>query len=90
MASQPDSRGLGHLAHSHAHELDVPGTVDLTAIEGDDTAYGQALFPVPSQDPNDPLQWPAWKKMMILIICSVYSFLGNASLTGPAVYIEIW
>ena len=25
-------------------------------IEGDDTAYGQALFPVPAEDPNDPLQ----------------------------------
>lgn len=25
-------------------------------IAGDDTAYGQALFPVPAEDPNDPLQ----------------------------------
>ena len=41
---------------SHAHEGDIPGTVDLTAAEGDDTAYGQALYPVPSEDPNDPLQ----------------------------------
>jgi hypothetical protein len=24
--------------------------------EGDDTAYGQALFPIPAEDPNDPLQ----------------------------------
>jgi len=39
---------------SHAHEGEVPGTVDLRAAEGDDTAYGQALFPVPAEDPNDP------------------------------------
>ena len=26
---------------SHAHEEDVPGTVNLKAAEGDDTAYGQ-------------------------------------------------
>ena len=26
---------------SHAHEGDIPGTVDLKAAEGDDTAYGQ-------------------------------------------------
>lgn len=26
---------------SHAHEGDIPGTVDLRAAEGDDTAYGQ-------------------------------------------------
>lgn len=40
---------------SHAHEQ-IPGTVNLRAIEGDDTAYGQAYYPVPSTDPNDPLQ----------------------------------
>jgi hypothetical protein len=41
---------------SHAHEGEIPGTVDLSAVEGDDTAYGQALYPVPAEDPNDPLQ----------------------------------
>lgn len=45
-----------HDCHSHAHEGDIPGTVDLSAAEGDDTAYGQALYPVPAEDPNDPLQ----------------------------------
>jgi hypothetical protein len=50
---------------SHAHEGDVPGTVDLSAIEGDDTAYGQALYPVPAEDPNDPLQ-----VLMIPSICA--------------------
>ncbi|GJJ08950.1 hypothetical protein Clacol_003170 [Clathrus columnatus] len=79
-----------HLARSHAHEEDLPGTVNLNGIEGDDTMYGQALFPVPSEDPNDPLQWPKSKKIMILIICSVYSFLGNAATVGPSVYITLW
>ena len=60
------------------------------ATEGDDTGYGQALFPVPADDPNDPLQWPNYKKTMILIICAVYSFLGNSSLLGPSVYIGIY
>jgi len=78
------------LLHSHAHEEDIPGTVNLQATAGDDTAYGQALFPVPSDDPNDPLQWPSWKKTVILILVSVYSFLGNSALTGPAVYIGIY
>lgn len=41
---------------SHAREGDIPGTVDLNAAEGDETGYGQALFPVPAEDPNDPLQ----------------------------------
>ena len=47
--------------HSHAHEEGIPGTVNLQAIEGDDTYLGQALFPVPSTDPNDPLNWPQYK-----------------------------
>ncbi|KAI9695962.1 MAG: hypothetical protein M1820_008374 [Bogoriella megaspora] len=79
-----------HLIHSHAHEEDVPGTVNLQAAEGDDTAYGQALFPVPAEDPNDPLQWSNFKKTMILIICSLYSFLSNSALLGPSVYIAIF
>ncbi|KAK0105504.1 hypothetical protein ONS96_004889 [Cadophora gregata f. sp. sojae] len=79
-----------HLAHSHAHEEDVPGTVNLNAAEGDETGYGQALFPVPAADPNDPLQWPKYKKTMILVICSLYSFLGNSALLGPSVYIGIY
>ncbi|KAI1388557.1 putative MFS transporter [Hypoxylon trugodes] len=91
MASKPGDHGRGHLVHSHAHEEDIPGTVDLNTAEGDDVgAYGQAYFPVPSEDPNDPLQWSEFKKTMILIICSFYSFLANSSVIGPSPYIDIW
>ncbi|CAK7209739.1 hypothetical protein SBRCBS47491_000543 [Sporothrix bragantina] len=79
-----------HLVHSHAKEGAVPGTVDLRAAEGDDTAYGQALFPVPAEDPNDPLQWSGFKKTMILVVCALYSFLSNSALLGPSVYIGIF
>lgn len=68
----------------------MPGTVDLSAVEGEETHYGQALFPVPSPDPNDPLQWPSWKKNVILACCAIYSFLGNSALLGPSVYIGIY
>ena len=78
-----------HVIHSHAHETDTPGTVYLKAAEGDDTAYGQALYPVPSADLNDPLLWPQGKKYAILTCCALYSFLGNAALQGPAVYLGI-
>ncbi|KAI0134011.1 major facilitator superfamily domain-containing protein [Xylariales sp. AK1849] len=85
-------RGRRWLTHvsSHAHEGAIPGTVDLRATEGDDTAYGQALYPVPAEDPNDPLQWPSSKKTMILIISCTYSFLGNATLLGPSPYITLF
>lgn len=28
----------------------------MFVLEGDDTYLGQALYPVPAEDPNDPLQ----------------------------------
>ncbi|CAI4212408.1 unnamed protein product [Parascedosporium putredinis] len=71
----PEEPSTGrHLVHSHATEGDVPGTVNLKAAEGDDTAYGQALYP----------------KLAILITCSLFSFLSNSSLLGPSVYIGIF
>ncbi|KAI1802345.1 putative MFS transporter [Daldinia bambusicola] len=90
MSSKVGVHGRGHLVHSHAHEEGIPGTVNLQVAEGDDTGYGMALFPVPAEDPNDPLQWSNFKKTMILIICSFYSFLANASIIGPSPYIDIW
>ncbi|KAH6844591.1 major facilitator superfamily domain-containing protein [Chaetomium sp. MPI-CAGE-AT-0009] len=88
MGSQQD-RGR-HLVQSHAREGDVPGTVDLSTKEGDDTSYGQALYPVPAEDPNDPLQWSNTRKSLILLVCSAYSFLSNSALLGPAVYIGMY
>ena len=37
-------------------------------LEGDDTAYGQALFPVPAEDPNDPLQVRYEKLVMKVVV----------------------
>jgi MFS family permease len=36
------------------------------------------------------LQWSGWKKGIILALASLYSFLANSSLLGPAVYIGIY
>ncbi|KAI1392455.1 MFS general substrate transporter [Hypoxylon trugodes] len=79
-----------HLVRSHAHEEDIPGTVNVQAAEGDDSYYGQALFPVPADDPNDPLQWSRAKKIMILIIICIYSCLGNSALLGTGPYLTLW
>ncbi|KAI1748678.1 putative MFS transporter [Xylaria castorea] len=85
----PPKPGL-HLVHSHAREGEIPGTVNVKAADGDDTGYGQALFPVPAEDPNDPLQWSKSKKSIILVIVCVYSFLGNSALLGVGPYITLW
>ncbi|KAK4154517.1 hypothetical protein C8A00DRAFT_42741 [Chaetomidium leptoderma] len=81
---------IRHDVRSHAHEEGVSGTVNLQAKDGEETHYGQALYPVPSADPNDPLQWPSWKKHMIMFCCCAFSFLGISALLGPATYIGLW
>ncbi|KAI1464570.1 MFS general substrate transporter [Daldinia caldariorum] len=84
-----EDRGT-HLVRSHAHEEDIPGTVNVQTVEGDDSYNGQALFPVPAEDPNDPLQWPKSKKITILVVICAYSFLGNSALLGPGPYLKLW
>ncbi|KAL4980640.1 major facilitator superfamily domain-containing protein [Aspergillus desertorum] len=74
----------------HSREGAIPGTVDLIATEGEATnaSYGQALYPSLQMIPMI-LFW-LWKKTSILVIVFIYSFLGNCSLVGPSVYIEIY
>ena len=79
-----------HIIQSHAHEENVPGTLFLRPAEGDDTAFGQALFPVPSNDLNDPLLWSKLKKWSILVTCCCYSFISVFVLEGPSPYIELF
>ncbi|KEF61050.1 uncharacterized protein A1O9_02615 [Exophiala aquamarina CBS 119918] len=84
--------GLGVLEDS---KLDhVPGTVLLN----DEAAHSEAitqglkhgkgrdgnivLSPQPSEDPNDPLNWPLWKKeVAIAILC--FGAMLNAGTNGP-------
>jgi MFS family permease len=75
---------------SHAHEDEVPGTVYLNAEEGDETYYGQALFPIPTADPNDPLNMPKWRKHVCLLSVVLFTLVGNASILMPAPYIGPW
>ncbi|KAJ4146802.1 hypothetical protein NW765_016726 [Fusarium oxysporum] len=92
--------GLGVLADHHLS--DVPGTSFLnekgvsSSVE-DSTEKNHAslkhdptgkivLVPQPSDDPNDPLNWPRWKKEMftvsIIIGCGCVGAIGP--LLGPA------
>lgn len=75
---------------SHAKEDQVPGTVYLTAEAGDETHYGQALFPIPTADPNDPLNLPKWRKYCCLISVVLFTLIGNASILMPAPFIVPW
>ncbi|KEF59864.1 uncharacterized protein A1O9_04712 [Exophiala aquamarina CBS 119918] len=48
------------------------------------------LKPVPSQDPADPLNWPAWKKNLNLFMVSLHTMVAAVCCTGPIPAIEIW
>ena len=73
---------------STAHEdSEVPGTVYLQPVQSAATVYGQAVYPVPSSNPNDPLLWPQWRKICVLIIVCFYSVIGNGTGLAPSVYI---
>ena len=54
----------------------------------------QVRAPLPSlafTTANDRVyQWSKGRKSLILLVCSVYSFLSNSALLGPSVYIGIF
>ncbi len=53
--------------------LNIPNSAIIkTAADGK-----TVLIPQPSEDPQDPLNWPAWKKTVILYVVSLTAFTGD-------------
>ncbi|RDL36610.1 MFS general substrate transporter [Venustampulla echinocandica] len=84
--------GLGILDPRRPTE--VPGTTryfdDLEGLEGATSTSTSAqvkrdngiiLVPQPSDDPNDPLNWPLWKRDLILLLLSIVSIFATS--LGP-------
>ncbi|KAH9204674.1 major facilitator superfamily domain-containing protein [Leptodontidium sp. 2 PMI_412] len=72
----------------------VPGTAQLEdAIEGHPTRLKHAkgnseivLVPQPSNDPNDPLNWPLWQRDLILLLycyCTILAVGGIGPILAP-------
>lgn len=53
--------------------LNIPADASLKKASDGKTV----LIPQPSDDEHDPLNWPAWKKTMILYIVSLTAFTGD-------------
>ena len=64
-------------------DLDKMGQARHLQLKHIETSTGSrlVLVPQPSDDPNDPLQWPLSKKYVTLAIGIMYSTLG--AITGP-------
>ncbi|KAF8808029.1 MFS general substrate transporter [Phlegmacium glaucopus] len=56
----PGTALLSDLAIVHGHQVVIGSAVDLKRGTGRDKHV--VLIPQPSDDPNDPLNWPRWKK----------------------------
>ncbi|KAL3478557.1 major facilitator superfamily domain-containing protein [Aspergillus californicus] len=72
------------LSKQEVRDAVPPGTVSLSIhshqiLHGSNTKHEGELIlnPQPSSDPCDPLNWPAWRKAVVLLCMSVYAFIGN-------------
>ncbi|KAF2475771.1 serine/threonine kinase 16 [Lindgomyces ingoldianus] len=81
--------GLGILDDTHLQH--VPGTAPLTDLGRDTSALKHGtgrnkdivLVPQPSESPRDPLNWPQWKKELLLVIISIDTAVVGA--WGPMI-----
>ncbi|KAF4444537.1 Major facilitator superfamily transporter [Fusarium austroafricanum] len=55
---------------SHDDPFWAPGTVRLEDLQN--TGNKIILHPIPSSDPNDPLNWSTWRKTVNLALASLY------------------
>ncbi|KAJ7118802.1 MFS multidrug transporter [Mycena epipterygia] len=61
------------------------GKTEPSSVEDVETAaelhkvHGVDLVPVPSDSPADPLNWPSWKKNVVLYIVSIHAMQGPFS-----------
>ncbi|EXJ94380.1 hypothetical protein A1O1_02774 [Capronia coronata CBS 617.96] len=78
-------------------ELGVPGTVHLIDLDNNmggavhDKAHKDViLYPTPSADPEDPLNWSRKRKLMNSFCLQLYTFMvAGGTATGYAVYPQI-
>ncbi len=60
--------------------LQAATTKMSTDTDGSDlkkTADGIVLFPQPRNDPNDPLNWPVWRRDIALLVIGFHSFISG-------------
>ncbi|KAF2502681.1 MFS transporter-like protein [Lophium mytilinum] len=65
-----------------AEKISQPGDVLAQLKHGSGADAQIVLVPQPSEDPNDPLNWPYWKKLSIVAIL-VYGSCLCAATVGP-------
>ncbi|RVX71035.1 hypothetical protein B0A52_03400 [Exophiala mesophila] len=67
--------GLHEKPETHIH-----GIVDAAHLYQEDSegrVLARLLLPRPTDDPNDPLTWPLWRKHLVNFTVSLFVFLSN-------------
>ncbi|KAH0043760.1 serine/threonine kinase 16, partial [Aureobasidium melanogenum] len=59
----------------------VPGTVQVSRQSDNELSKSRTtiLVPKPTDDPNDPLNWPLWQRDIILVILCIVSVLATTA-----------
>lgn len=74
---------LERLGEQHGYALDEAVLKQQLGLPADAVlkkdATGRVLIPQPSDDPNDPLNWPVWRKRLVLVMLAVASFTCDYS-----------
>ncbi|KAI9884728.1 MAG: hypothetical protein M1823_003472 [Watsoniomyces obsoletus] len=78
-----EDRRMEHVPGT-VHVLDEASTVAHHHVQKPGVKYDTSgstpvvLVPQPSNDPNDPLNWPLWKRDVIIVILSIASIMAAA------------
>ncbi|KAK1985482.1 major facilitator superfamily transporter [Colletotrichum cereale] len=69
-----------------------PGTARLLDESVGRSGPSNSLIrhPTPSEDPADPLNWAQWRKFVLLLVVSLYSFCGNFLASSIAPALQLW
>lgn len=62
-----------------------PGTVRLERLQGSNTDGAESeiiLQPRPTNDPNDPLNWPRWRKYLNFGLATFYALMAFAQMNA--------
>ena len=76
-----------HLEAAYAKSSATPADGDVKLVDADGN---ERRIPVPSSDPNDPLNMHKWRKAGILITCCWFSIFSLVLVGGTGLILGFW
>jgi hypothetical protein len=80
MASLDDKKtSIEHRESIEGKKLEAPATANVNLLDDDGNVR---RIPVPSTDPNDPLNMGKWRKLGVIVTCCWYSIFSLVLVGG--------